>query len=207
MAIKQILWTEKYRPQKLDDLIVPNRIMEKFKNGITQHMLFTGSPGLGKTSAAWALIKEFNNPHLYINASTDTGIDVVRNRITDFCANRSIMDEPGLLKIVFLDECLDINEKVRIGTIDNWQSIALKDLDRDKIYSCISMNTETGELENDTCEIISEREAELYEVELEDGRSIRVTSCHPFMIKLSDGSTIQKTIDEGLSSTDDIICF
>jgi DNA polymerase III delta prime subunit len=104
MAIKQILWTEKYRPQKLDDLIVPNRIMEKFKGGITQHMLFTGSPGLGKTSAAWALIKEFNNPHLYINASTDTGIDVVRNRITDFCANRSIMDEPGLLKIVFLDE-------------------------------------------------------------------------------------------------------
>lgn len=207
MSIKTILWTEKYRPQSLKDLIVPKRIKEKFEQGVVQHLLLTGSPGSGKSSSAWALIKENKYPFIYINASKDTSIDVVRNRITDFCSTRSIIDEPGKLKIVFLDECLSIEEKVRIGTIDNWESIKLKDLDRYKIYPCISMNTETGVLENDTCEIVSERDTDLYEVELEDGRTINVTSCHPFMIKLDDGSIIEKTIDNGLNSTDDIICF
>jgi replication factor C small subunit len=109
--IQNILLTEKYRPQNLDDLITPKRVGEKLSKGVYQHLLLFGSPGTGKTSAAKVLVKHFKHPYLYINASTDTSVDVVRNRITDFCANRSIMDEPGKLKVIILDEIDGVSDQ------------------------------------------------------------------------------------------------
>ncbi len=109
--IENILLTEKYRPKTLDDLITPTRVKEKLSKGVYQHLLLHGSPGTGKTSAAKVMVKHFKHPHLYINASTDTSIDIVRNRITDFCANRSIMDEPGKLKVILLDEIDGVSDQ------------------------------------------------------------------------------------------------
>ena len=109
--IQNILLTEKYRPQNLDDLITPNRVKAKLEKGVYQHLLLYGSPGTGKTSAAKALVKHFKHPSLYINASTDTSVDIVRNRITDFCANRSIMDEPGKMKVIILDEIDGVSDQ------------------------------------------------------------------------------------------------
>jgi len=70
------LFTEKYRPKDLSQLILPDRVMNKFKDGLVQNMLFAGSPGTGKTSAAKAIVNQFELPYLYINASTDTSVDV-----------------------------------------------------------------------------------------------------------------------------------
>jgi DNA polymerase III delta prime subunit len=109
--IDNILLTEKYRPKSLDDLITPKRVGDKLSKGVYQHLLLYGSPGTGKTSAAKALVKHFGHPFLYINASTDTSVDVVRNRITDFCANRSVMHEPGKLKVVILDEIDGVSDQ------------------------------------------------------------------------------------------------
>jgi len=109
--IQNMLLTEKYRPKSLDDLITPQRVGEKLGKGVYQHLLLHGSPGTGKTSAAKALVKHFNHPYLYINASTDTSVDIVRNRITDFCANRSIMDEPGKMKVIILDEIDGVSDQ------------------------------------------------------------------------------------------------
>lgn len=111
MQANNLLFTEKYRPASLDDLIVPNRVLDKLSKGVYQHLLFYGSPGTGKTSAAKALVKQFNHSFLYINASTDTSVDVVRNRITDFCANRSLMDEPGKMKVIILDEIDGVSDQ------------------------------------------------------------------------------------------------
>ncbi len=109
--IENMLLTEKYRPKTLEDLITPQRIHDKLSKGVYQHLLLHGSPGTGKTSAAKVLVKEFKHPYLYINASTDTSIDIVRNRITDFCANRSIMDEPGKMKVIILDEIDGVSDQ------------------------------------------------------------------------------------------------
>jgi replication factor C small subunit len=109
--IENILLTEKYRPKTLEDLITPTRVNEKLSKGVYQHLLLHGSPGTGKTSAAKVLVKHFKHPYLYINASTDTSIDIVRNRITDFCANRSIMDEPGKMKVIILDEIDGVSDQ------------------------------------------------------------------------------------------------
>lgn len=105
------LFTEKYRPKNLDDLILPDRVMTKFKDGLVQNMLFAGSPGTGKTSTAKAVVNQFNLPYLYINASTDTSVDVIRTRIIDFCSTVSIMDSPGAFKVVILDEVDGVSDQ------------------------------------------------------------------------------------------------
>ncbi len=105
------LFTEKYRPKNLSELILPERVMNKFKEGLVQNMLFAGSPGTGKTSTAKAVVNQFNMPYLYINASTDTSVDVIRTRITDFCSTVSIMDGPSSLKVVILDEVDGVSDQ------------------------------------------------------------------------------------------------
>lgn len=105
------LFTEKYRPKNLEELILPERVMSKFKDGLVQNMLFAGSPGTGKTSTAKAIVQQFKLPYLYINASTDTSVEVIRTRITDFCSTVSIMDAPGMFKVVILDEVDGVSDQ------------------------------------------------------------------------------------------------
>jgi replication factor C small subunit len=105
------LFTEKYRPKNLDELILPDRVMNKFKDGLVQNMLFAGSPGTGKTSTAKAIVNQFELPYLYINASTDTSVEVIRTRIIDFCSTVSIMDKAGAFKVVILDEVDGVSDQ------------------------------------------------------------------------------------------------
>ena len=105
------LFTEKYRPKNLEELILPDAVMNKFKDGLVQNMLFAGSPGTGKTSCAKAVVNQFELPYLYINASTDTSVDVIRTRIIDFCSTVSIMDKPGTFKVVILDEIDGVSDQ------------------------------------------------------------------------------------------------
>lgn len=105
------LFTEKYRPKNLEDLILPDRVMNKFKDGLTQNMLLAGSPGTGKTSTAKAIVNQFNLPYLYINASTDTSVEVIRTRITDFCSTMSVLDDQGKFKVVLLDEVDGVSDQ------------------------------------------------------------------------------------------------
>jgi replication factor C small subunit len=107
----QALFTEKYRPKNLEDLILPERVMSKFKDGLTQNMLLAGSPGTGKTSTAKAIVSQFGLPYLYINASTDTSVEVIRTRITDFCSTMSILDDQGKFKVVILDEVDGVSDQ------------------------------------------------------------------------------------------------
>ena len=62
MSAENIIWVEEYRPEKINDIIMPDRYKDLFNNMIEneniQHMLLSGSPGTGKTTAAIALCKE-----------------------------------------------------------------------------------------------------------------------------------------------------
>lgn len=100
----QELLTEKYRPQSLDEIALPKRLKDTFKDGIVQNMLFYGTQGAGKTSLAKLLCKQFGNSCLYINCSSETGVDTVRERICNYCETVSLIGDKGKLKIVLLDE-------------------------------------------------------------------------------------------------------
>lgn len=104
MSIIKELLTEKLRPTTFDQIILPQRIKQMFPSGeITQNILLSGTQGMGKTSLAKILAKDY--PTLYLNISSERGIDVVRERITEFASTKSFMsnsEKPW--KIVILDE-------------------------------------------------------------------------------------------------------
>jgi DNA polymerase III gamma/tau subunit len=125
MNIKKALWTERYRPTTLDELIVPDRVYNKLKNGVYQNLLFYGGPGSGKTSSAKILAKD--HADLYINCSSETGVDVVRTKITEFCATLSVIDGVRKLKVVILDEFDGVSDaymKALRGTIEQFHQTA-----------------------------------------------------------------------------------
>jgi replication factor C small subunit len=97
------LFTEKYRPKQMSDIILPSRIKDLLPQGkITQNLLLYGSAGLGKTTLARILASV--HPHLYINVSDQSSVDVIREDITNFCSTISILDGSESLKVVILDE-------------------------------------------------------------------------------------------------------
>lgn len=104
--LEDVLLTEKYRPKAMADMILPKRVMKKFENGISNNLLFHGTAGLGKTSLAYVLVDQFKYDSLYINASNETSVDVVREKITNYASKVSVLSAEGgrKLKVVILDE-------------------------------------------------------------------------------------------------------
>lgn len=123
MNLKKLLWTERYRPTILDELIVPDRVFSKLKQGVYQNMLFYGGPGSGKTSSAKILAS--GHPSMYINCSSETGVDTVRTKITEFCSTLSVIDGEKKLKVVILDEFDGVSDqymKALRGTIEQFEN-------------------------------------------------------------------------------------
>ncbi len=108
----EIMWTEKYRPKKLDDIIDHEEIKSRLKGFVRSkalpHLLFAGPPGTGKTSAVIALANEIfgkeslRNNLLELNASDDRGIDTIRNQVKEFAMTLPSGNAP--FKIIVLDE-------------------------------------------------------------------------------------------------------
>lgn len=96
------LFTERFRPSSLADLIAPNRIKNELSKGLVQNLLLYGSAGTGKTSTLFILSKPYTT--LYINASSERGIDTLRDKIGSFCATISLLDGKERLKCIILDE-------------------------------------------------------------------------------------------------------
>ena len=96
------LFTERFRPKDLLTLIAPPRIKNELARGLVQNILLFGSAGTGKTSVGHII----SAPHttLYINASSERGIDVIREKIGKFCSTISLEGGKEKLKCVFLDE-------------------------------------------------------------------------------------------------------
>jgi len=102
MSVIAELFTEKFRPKELASLIAPDRIKTELSRGLIQNLLLHGSAGTGKTSALFILSKPYTS--LYINASSERGIDMLRDKIGKFCATISLEGGKEKLKCVILDE-------------------------------------------------------------------------------------------------------
>lgn len=105
MIREQMLWTEFYRPQTIEDCIIPDSIKTTFKEFVRQNkipnLLLSGGPGIGKTTIAKALCKEIGCDYIVINGSDDNGIDVIRNKVKNYASSVSLS---GGRKVIILDE-------------------------------------------------------------------------------------------------------
>ena len=109
------MWTEKYRPKKLEDIVNQSDIIKGITNLVRRqdipHMLFSGPAGVGKTTAALCIAmeilgNEWRKNTLELNASDERGIKMVRERVKEFAASVKLasdkdFDKP---KIIILDE-------------------------------------------------------------------------------------------------------
>lgn len=106
-------WVERFRPQKLNDVISNEQIRMTFKdyvkNKYLPHLLICGPSGVGKTSIVMALAKElYGDSYMlmtkHINASEERGIEVIRNKVKDFVMSSIFLPNVIPFKLVILDE-------------------------------------------------------------------------------------------------------
>lgn len=99
-----LIWNEEFRPDTLEGYVCSDDLRTKLQSYLTAgtipHLLFFGTAGTGKTTAAKLLIKNLDCDYLFINASDERGIDVIRDKIKNFASTMGF----AALKIVVLDE-------------------------------------------------------------------------------------------------------
>jgi replication factor C small subunit len=113
-----LMWVEKYRPEKLDEIIDQKEIIRGLKNLIKNpeeipHLLFAGPAGVGKTTTALCVAKgllgeEWQRDTLELNASDERGIKMVRERVKEFAAVMKLTtgnkEDNRPFRIIILDE-------------------------------------------------------------------------------------------------------
>ena len=103
---RDIIWSEKYRPRKVDEMI------GSFKDSIKKHLakpkaipnflFYSKCPGTGKTTLSKCIINELDCDYIIINSSDDRKIDVIRDKVKQFARSKS--SKPDVKRCIFLDE-------------------------------------------------------------------------------------------------------
>lgn len=106
----EVLWVEKYRPQKIDDTILPEKTKAAFKKFVADesipNLLLTGGPGVGKTTIAKAMLDELGCDYIVKNGSLNVNIDTLRYDISTYASAVSLS---GGRKYVIFDEADYLN--------------------------------------------------------------------------------------------------
>ena len=106
----EVLWVEKYRPQKIDDTILPSKTKAMFKKFVTDdsvpNLLLSGGPGVGKTTIAKAMLEEMGCDYIVKNGSLNVNIDTLRYDISTYASAVSLS---GGRKYVIFDEADYLN--------------------------------------------------------------------------------------------------
>jgi len=104
------LWVEKYRPQTIEDTVLPKQLKTTLQAIVDTrelpNMLFSGTAGLGKTTVAKAMCKQLDLDYIVVNGSEEGNIDTLRGKIKQFASSVSLQ---GGYKVVILDEADYLN--------------------------------------------------------------------------------------------------
>ena len=108
--MEHLLWTEKYRPKKIEDCILPERLKKPFQEHVNQsnipNLLLAGGAGVGKTTVAKAMCEEIGCDYMVINGSDESGIDTFRTKIKNYASSMSLS---GGRKVIIIDEADYLN--------------------------------------------------------------------------------------------------
>ena len=104
------LWVEQYRPTDIESCILPvslkSTLTDFVSKGNIPNLILAGTSGVGKTTAAKAMLDELGSTHIMINGSEESGIDVLRTKIKNFASTVSLH---GGRKYIILDEADYLN--------------------------------------------------------------------------------------------------
>lgn len=112
---KSQLFTELFRPKTLDQAVIVPRIREELEKGLVSNLLIHGAPGNGKTTLT-RIMANYGADPLFINASMERGIEVIRDKVVGYASSSSLFDGEEHLKVVVLEECDNL-------TADAWMSL------------------------------------------------------------------------------------
>ena len=114
--MEDFLFVEKYRPHKIEDCILPERLKSVFQEYVNNenvpNLMLTGSAGCGKTTVARAMCEEIGLNHLFINSSDERGIDTLRTKIKGYASTISLT---GGRKVIILDEADYLTPEAQAG--------------------------------------------------------------------------------------------
>jgi adenylate kinase family enzyme len=183
------LWTERYRPSKLDEYIGNEHLKSKVTNwlesGDIPHLLFHGKAGGGKTTIARLIVNSIDCDYMVINASDENNVETVRNKVKSFAS--TIGFKP--FKIMILDECLDENTLVTVLRDGNEQKIAIKELN-EKSDLVKSYNVNADQIQWRPFYLWDKGEQPVYEIELENGEVVVCTEDHKWYVEDEFGKVI-----------------
>lgn len=101
----EFAWEEKYRPEKVEDCVLPESTKNLFQSYIENknipNLLLSGQHGSGKTTSAIAMCKEIGCDYLFINGSSENGVDMFRTKLTNYASSVSLS---GGKKVIIIDE-------------------------------------------------------------------------------------------------------
>ena len=116
--MNDFLWVEKYRPQKVEECILPESVKNTFQSFLDQgeipNLLLSGTAGVGKTTIAKALCNELGADYYVINGS-DEGrfLDTVRNQAKNFASTVSLT-ATARHKVLIIDEADNTTPDVQL---------------------------------------------------------------------------------------------
>ena len=116
--MSDFIWVEKYRPQTIEECILPESIKKTFRDflssGEIPNMLLSGPPGIGKTTVAKALCEQLNADYYVVNGS-DEGrfLDTVRNKAANFASTVSLVGGANH-KVIIIDEADNTTHDVQL---------------------------------------------------------------------------------------------
>ena len=106
----QFLWVEEYRPRDIESCVLPKTLKTSLQSFVDKetlpNLILSGGPGVGKTTAARAMLEQIGATYMFINGSEESGIDVLRTKIKNFASTVSL---EGGKKYLILDEADYLN--------------------------------------------------------------------------------------------------
>ena len=108
--METFLWVEQYRPKDIGACVLPNNLKDTLTEFVSEgnlpNLILSGGPGVGKTTAAKAMLEQIGATYMMINGSEESGIDVLRTKIKNFASTVSL---EGGRKYIILDEADYLN--------------------------------------------------------------------------------------------------